>query len=348
MNKKTWIVIFLLCLCESAFAVTNLKDLRVGKDGYVHLSFDKKLSESQIKIDTLRDIVQFSIKNATVYPAKIFSVDQKSLKKVFAYQYTPNVIRCRLTVPGDSNDFKNNFSLSKDRKTLTLKVSTIVKKDEKPKTQSIQVSQSKASNVQEASTSEKELLKKLIENENEKPLFSDKSSNERTNKKSSDGFFDGFSFIGFLFLLFIFGSFLFRRKMLGSSSKEEKKSFFSGLFKKMKNGGFAGSDNIKLIEKVFIEQKKAISIIEIYGKKYAIGITDENLSLIGIIEDDANTLLNEDDEFNSLLNEEFSRPTISSPVVKNEMASNQISPNLDTQSSVRERIKKRLEGLKEI
>ncbi|MGK5081700.1 flagellar biosynthetic protein FliO [Bdellovibrionota bacterium FG-1] len=96
---------------STAFAVTSLKQVQVSNGSQISLLFDGKVQKSQIKTEYLNDIVQLSISDVAVYPAKISSVNGASLTKIFAYQYAPKLVRCRFTVKGKAESYKHKLVL---------------------------------------------------------------------------------------------------------------------------------------------------------------------------------------------------------------------------------------------
>ena len=95
-----------------ALALTALKQVQVSDASRVDLLFDGKVSRSQIRTEFFRDIIQISLNDVSVYPAKISSVSGGDLTKIFAYQYAPKLVRCRLTVKGKAESYKNRIVLS--------------------------------------------------------------------------------------------------------------------------------------------------------------------------------------------------------------------------------------------
>ena len=59
----------------NAFATTALKQVQVSNGSQVDLLFDGKVSAGQIKTEFFNDIIQFSLTDVSVYPAKISSVN---------------------------------------------------------------------------------------------------------------------------------------------------------------------------------------------------------------------------------------------------------------------------------
>lgn len=105
-----------------AKAWVNLRQVQVSNGTQVDLLFDKRITKNQIKTEYFNDIIQISLSEVSVYPAKISSVTGNSLLKVFAYQYGPKLVRCRLTVKGKAEDYKNRFQIKNNGKVLTLQL----------------------------------------------------------------------------------------------------------------------------------------------------------------------------------------------------------------------------------
>jgi flagellar biogenesis protein FliO len=115
-------LLFVAGNCE-AFAMTTLKQVQVSNSSQIDLLFDGKVNKSQIQTEFFNDIIQISMIDVTVYPAKISSVNGGVLRKVFAYQYAPRLVRCRLTVSGKAENYKERIQVSSSGKMLTIKVS---------------------------------------------------------------------------------------------------------------------------------------------------------------------------------------------------------------------------------
>ena len=96
--------------------ITALKQVQVSNGSQIDLLFDGKVQKSQIRTEYLGDIIQLSIQDVSVYPAKISSVNGGELTKVFAYQYAPKLVRCRLSVKGKAEDYKDKLEIKAQRK----------------------------------------------------------------------------------------------------------------------------------------------------------------------------------------------------------------------------------------
>lgn len=115
MKKLGFLVLAVIStqiLAAEAFATTALKQVQVSNGSQVDLLFDGKVSRSQIKTEFFNDIIQISLTDVSVYPAKISSVNGGALTKIFAYQYAPKLVRCRLSVKGKAEAYKDKLAVS--------------------------------------------------------------------------------------------------------------------------------------------------------------------------------------------------------------------------------------------
>lgn len=106
----------------SAQAVTALKQVQISNGSQIDLLFDGKIQKGQIRTEFVNDIIQLSIQDVSVYPAKISSVNGGSLTKIFAYQYAPKLVRCRLTVKGKADAYKDKLEIKTSGRILTVSV----------------------------------------------------------------------------------------------------------------------------------------------------------------------------------------------------------------------------------
>lgn len=106
----------------AAHAITTLKQVQISNGSQIDLLFDGKVQKGQIHTDFINDIIQLSIQDVSVYPAKISSVNGGNLTKIFAYQYAPKLVRCRLTVKGKAEDFKDRLEIKAGGRILTVRM----------------------------------------------------------------------------------------------------------------------------------------------------------------------------------------------------------------------------------
>jgi len=122
ITKISGALFLLLAYSPQAGAVTALKKLQVTDNAQLDLLFDGKIQKGQIKTEFFNDIIQLSLSDVSVYPAKIFSVQGMDLTKVFAYQYAPKLVRTRLSVKGKAEDYKDRIQVKIEGKVVTIRL----------------------------------------------------------------------------------------------------------------------------------------------------------------------------------------------------------------------------------
>jgi flagellar biogenesis protein FliO len=103
--------------------MTTLKQVQISGTSQIDLLFDGKIQKNQIRTEFFNDVIQISLSESSVYPAKISSVNGGKLVKIFAYQYAPKLVRCRLTVKGRAEDYKDRVELIPNGRLLTVRLS---------------------------------------------------------------------------------------------------------------------------------------------------------------------------------------------------------------------------------
>jgi flagellar biogenesis protein FliO len=114
-----------MALGHAAHAMTTLKQVQVSGGSQINLLFDGKIQKNQIRTEFFNDVIQISLTESAVYPAKISSISGGKLVKIFAYQYAPKLVRCRLTVKGRAEDYKDRLEFIPNGKLLTVKISDV-------------------------------------------------------------------------------------------------------------------------------------------------------------------------------------------------------------------------------
>jgi hypothetical protein len=108
----------------SAVAGTHtVREVKIPGNGVAQIHLDGVPPKGALEFDYVRDIVQLSIQNSTIYPAKILHSDSgdEAFSKVFAYQYAPNLVRIRFTVGGKADVYRGKVKLEQKGKMLTVR-----------------------------------------------------------------------------------------------------------------------------------------------------------------------------------------------------------------------------------
>ncbi len=117
------LIVFLSSVAAyAAPGLINIKNVQISEGSQVDLLLDGKISPSQIRTEFVNDIVQLSLSDVSVYPAKISSVSGGDLSKIFVYQYAPKLVRFRLTVKGKAENYQKRISVKTNGKILTVRI----------------------------------------------------------------------------------------------------------------------------------------------------------------------------------------------------------------------------------
>lgn len=377
---KKYLIIAIACLfsclsvffTENGYALTNVKKVQVSKGREVKLLFDEEIQKKHVKTEYFRDIVQLSIRNASIYPAKILSVDGDDVTKVFTYQYTPDLIRCRLTVKGKAEDYRGRVSVSHNGKSLV--VSILPKKVQSTQ---IKTTQAQVEKKVPVTAAQEKLLKKVVKGTQGSKLVSDREEKkakeqilarkkkEKAGEKTEKALAGGqplpspMKVFGWLIAIcgFIFAVAILIKK---SKNSDGKIAFITGVLSKLngriKTSSFGKDKLIEVLEIHNIEPKKSIAVIRIQKKHtLVVGISNESINLISRLNSDdsgdvdldadffgENTSPASEGLFSSLLSSESNTPNQKEPILKNNLSG--VSAN----QGVRQKIKERMGGLKSI
>lgn len=292
-----------------AFAITSLKKIDVLPQNQVKVQFDNKIQKGQVKVEFINDIIQVSLTDVSVYPAKIMSLSDTYLSKVFAYQYSPKLVRLRLTVKGKAVDFQDKFNLQNDGKEITLTVGPVpkynqtqvvqnhaqgAKQSAQLKAPQLQDSQPLSSGVSESipkveplregedvkneQISEKQLLDHVIQSHAapEKPVV------EKSPKSFSKPLAGGKPLPGFGKMLgSLSGVLLLLGAVLFIAKKYVKKGGMGKLASLVKK-----DKSIEVVASHYLGPKKSISVVRVMGKTLVLGVTEDSINLISQLQQD--------------------------------------------------------------
>lgn len=262
----------------SADASINLKKVQITGGDRVELVFDGKIESNQIKTEFVRDIVQLSLSNVSVYPAKVSLVSGSDLTKVFAYQYSPNLVRARFSVKGDAEEYRNRIQIKADGKVLSLKLAPAAKTAAKVDPVITTASVASTPKIETLNSEEKVLLDRVTKNEKKKTLTSGKDMPSP------------FRSIGVMLVVFgLLGLFALYLKKI-----KDKKSNGLGQWLGKFTGQKPAKDLIEVIATHHLAPKKSILLVKIQRKTMVLGMTNDSLHLISELKtgssDDADSL----------------------------------------------------------
>lgn len=372
---KIGLIAFGLISGLPAFALTTLKQVHVSNGTEVALLFDGKIAKGQVKTEFFNDIIQVSLTDVSVYPAKISSINGNHLTKIFAYQYAPKLVRCRLTVKGNAEDYKDRVLVSTDGKVINIKLDSA--KADEVKYHSAQATRAEAPSapvVGVHDAEERALMDKVLKPE-AKPLtiVPKEHSQPAAAVAASTPILGGAKRLP-AFPYKALGTTVFLMGFLGliAVSFRRMRSRFAPAAVAVEN---AGSSKIKqalgrfaqkslgrrpkLIEVIathHLGPKKSIAVVNISGRKMVLGISNDAINLIAQLpsgtssEEAMASALGMDDAMEAV-EPNYARPqgvgaTSAGPALYSESTFSEVLGAEKGKPSVRSQIRSRLEGMK--
>ncbi|MCM0605712.1 MAG: flagellar biosynthetic protein FliO [Xanthomonadaceae bacterium] len=327
--------LLLLGLTNSSFAGQVLKNVQILGPGKVELQFDEPVQVNQLKTEYVRDIIQVNLNNVVVYPAKILTQAGSEVSKVFAYQYTPKQVRCRLSVRGEAEKYKNHFKFKISGKSVFLTLNSLGNKEDKiTLTQSApQAAKGEMSNVSQSLLSK--ILKSDTPSAEAAPNIQTKTIDPPKNTmdpikyaKPLPSPFKSFAWLGVIILVLL--------GVLTAVKRVKNKGMPSSFLKMTRIKFGAKPQMIEMVANQYLGPKKSISIVRVSGRLLVLGVAEDSISLI--------TELGSEDEIDSMLDQ---AEIVAAPkAVKAAAPSIQKVASSAPTTSFREEIRKRMEGMK--
>ncbi len=288
-----WALLILSSSVAEAGRLRQLKRIHVSGDSQVSLVFDGDVDVSRIKTEFFNDIVQLSLSDVAVYPAKISNVDTPELSKIFAYQYAPNLTRCRLTVKGKAEEFQKKLKISPDGRSITI--------DLRGGGSVAQVAAPSAEKVAAAApavvVAPVAAIKAPVSVVSSTPagvlgdsLTGRKSSSAPKTLTGDRPLPSPWRALGVLAAIvgLLVGVALLIRKARGDGIQTHKRfpRFAAGLMRQF--GAAPGNKRpaIQVIASHHLGPKKSISVVKVAGRTLVLGVTDDSINLISQLEDD--------------------------------------------------------------
>jgi flagellar biogenesis protein FliO len=312
LKKLSLIAVGATLLPGLALAAVNLKKVNVVDGNQIELLFDGKVEPGQVKTEFVRDNIQLSLTNTSVYPAKVSMISGSELTKVFAYQYAPALVRARFTVKGDAQSYANRLQVKIAGKTVTIRIAA--GKSDSVTTSAAgalrtiaapekSVEQAGANLAKEAE--QKELLERIAASERDKNAekaaakVADKvEAKTDTAEAKTEHHLTGrheplaggkplpspFRSIGvMLFVLGLFGLFVMTlKKMKGgtASAKSAKAAGGLGGFLNKLSGAGAGKAMIEVVATHHLAPKRSIVVVRVQDRMLVLGMTNDAVNLI--------------------------------------------------------------------
>jgi len=360
-------------------SLINIKQVQVSENDRVDILLDGKLDPSQIRTEFLNDIVQLSVSDASVYPAKISSVSGKDLSKIFIYQYAPRLVRVRLTVKGRAEAFQGKVQVKPSGKMLTIRLDGAAANDTVASSAAQVKKEAPPAPSMTVDAEERALLDKVLkapvakaaEPPVEKAAAAEGSATGKVSQKSAKrreakdeqltGHKESFSPVrmmaSMLGVVLLLGAALLGLRKLANSRNRQgavgqwvRKSL--GRPEKM----------IEVVATHHLGPKKSIHMVKVAGRTLVLGVADDSINLItelngasaghAAVSASAGAASGGDEDFLSALGEQIAQDSGRTPVAGlGATAAGPASyqaPRPTAAAGTRDRIRSRLEGMKQL
>lgn len=343
--------------------LVNIKQVQFSGDDRVDILLDGQIEPSKIRTEFFNDIIQLSVTDASVYPAKISSVSGRDLTKIFVYQYAPRLVRVRLTVKGKAESFQSRVNVRSGGKTLTVRLA-------RPASDVVATSSAQAAkpvakpNAKRASRDiqpdERALLEKVLkapEAKGVKRLAQKKGDQSQVEplaggRESLAPWRMLASLAGVVLLL---GAALFGlRRLAGGKAR-------NGALGRWVRRSLGKSESmIEVVSTHHLGPKKSIHMVRVAGRTLVLGVAEDSINLITELggampgssassSQPATAPVGEDDFLSTLgeqIAQESGRPAAGAASAGATAAGPAVYAG--ARSSTRERIRSRLEGMKQL
>ena len=317
-NLNLSILLGLLLTTPVMAGTLTIRDIQT-KANQIEIQLDGSLPRNSVDVEYVRDIVQVSVQNTTIYPAKIIHAENQAFSKIFAYQYSPSMVRVRFSVEGASDAFRGKVKWQQkgksiwidfpeagqmpakteknaevQEKSLLAKVISASKKSSERndiKVEKINKEEAREEKPVEKTAEKAIALKSVEENadasEEAKPRLTGHASNggAHLSGMKSPGpsvfrsFLAMFLVVGGLGLVLVY----VKKKKGSVQAKKVGDSWFSGLIpssmKKQKSF-------IEVIAQHPIGPKQSLIVVRIRGQQFVLGVTQDHVQLISQLDAD--------------------------------------------------------------
>lgn len=345
----------------------NIKQVQVAEGARVDLLLDGKISESQIRTEFINDIIQLSLTDVSVYPAKISSIQGQELTKIFVYQYAPRLVRVRLTVNGRADAYQGKLALKPNGKVLSISLGGQASSDRVAAKASQAQKNAEPAGQATTDAEERALLDRILSAD--KPAAAQKEPEKqqpsRKIQKSAPKPVDQLvspwraiaSFAGILVLM---AGCLIGLRALANRSGKQGNTALSRLFTRTLG---KPAKMIDVVATHYLGPKKSIHVVKVAGRTLVLGVSDGSINLIsefaGDLPADApiEAAIPGGGDFMAALGEQIAQESggiVASPASVAVPASGAVSagPAIPVSSarntSARDRIRSRLEGMKQL
>lgn len=283
----------------SAAGLVTVRNIEVTQPNQVEITLDSVVPKGMIALEYVRDNVQISVKNSSIYPAKMMHVENSVFHKVFAYQYSPELVRVRFTVQGEAKALQEKMKWSIEGKKINISF---------PSVATAQLLKNEEESAAPEITKEKEesLLARVLDNEPKaeaKPAQESAKANPETTRSNRKNLGKpepqlanskneprslGKSLLVMLAIVGALGIILF---WVRSKNKKQAKKVGQGFWTNLLPQGMKKSRSfIEVLAQHPLGPKQSIVVVRIRGQQFVLGATEGNVQLITQLDSDENEI----------------------------------------------------------
>ncbi len=286
--------VFLFATSLAQAGLLTVREISVKDEERVEILLDGTVAPQALEPEFVRDIIQFSIPQATIYPAKIIHPENSNFTKIFAYQYSPSLVRIRFNVSGQAADYKNHVKWKQNGRSLMVEIRAPahLKTDKDSSREASLLAKVLGS---EPKVTVEKVVEKTVEAEPSE-LSSKKSklnSSSKINSKLTSGREEGPSAaksFGILFLMLGgLAAILFWVKKKASKAQATKVGE-NWLSKWIPSSMKKSKQYMEVLAQHALGPKQSIVVMKIKGQQLVLGVTEGNVQLITQLESDENEI----------------------------------------------------------
>ncbi len=263
-------------------AALTIRQIDLPGEGVAKILLDTAPPRGTVNLEYVRDIVQFSIQNATIYPAKILHVEGvQPFTKVFAYQYAPNLVRVRFSVDGKADRYQGKIKFETKGKSLVIRFPASAP-ESAPQSGNEEGERSLLEKVL-GKTTAPEAAEAAEKPKPEAPAVKPKNARSAPPAQAELGgkpqgpsmfrsLFAMFLVVGGLGLVLIY----LKRKKSPAQAKKTGDSWIANLLA----GGKKDKAYIEVLANHALGPKQSITVVRIKEQQFVLGVTHDNVQLI--------------------------------------------------------------------
>lgn len=253
---------------------SSIRDIDVSQADRIAIHFDSAISKENAKLDFVRDHIQFSLAGSTIYPAKMLYSENAIFSKVFAYQYSPQLVRIRFTVSGQAADFQGKVTWAVDGNTLRIQF---------PK-KSLTIDEKTEQRLLAKVTQSEAPIERAVENKTKATVtHASLTAPTLTSSAGKKGNYSSSMIRSFLMMGLIVGGLSLILFVIRKQVKKKKSGSGTnhGWWSKLLTKAIHKQEQlIEILAQHPLGPKQSIMVVRIQGQQLVLGVTQDHVQLI--------------------------------------------------------------------